>query len=88
MLKGIPSRAIYMVTSTFKDRYGEIKKYLLWSIINQNSTSFSRSKYMLVWIVYISFVQIGQWLERAHDSHDIVGSNPTRANFLYGIEKP
>ena len=88
MLKGIPSKVIYMVTSIFKNKYGEIKKCLLWSIINQNSTSSSGSKYMLVWIVHISFVQIGQWLERAHDSHEIVGSNPTWANFQYGIEQP
>ena len=35
-----------------------------------------------------SFGQIGQWLERVHVKHEVVGSNPTRANFLYGIEKP
>ena len=35
-----------------------------------------------------SFDQIAQWLERVYGKHDVVGSNPTRANFLHGIEKP
>ena len=26
--------------------------------------------------------------ERVHGKHEVVGSNPIRANFLYGIEKP
>ena len=44
---------------------------------------------MLYTIKHIaSFGQIAQWLERVHGKHKIVGSNPTRANFLYGIEKP
>ena len=30
--------------------------------------------------------QIAQWLERVHGKHEVVGSHPTRANFLYGIE--
>ena len=29
-----------------------------------------------------------QWLERVHYKHEVVGSNPTRANFLNGIGKP
>ena len=35
-----------------------------------------------------SFDQIAQWLERVHIKHELVGSDPTWANFLYGIEKP
>ena len=35
-----------------------------------------------------SFGHIAQWLERVHGKHEVLGSNPTRANFLYGIEKP
>ena len=31
---------------------------------------------------------ISQWLERVHGKHEVVGSNPTQANFLYGIEEP
>ena len=31
---------------------------------------------------------IAQWLERVHGKHEVVGSNPTQANFLYGIEEP
>ena len=30
---------------------------------------------------------MAQWLERVHGKHEVVGSNPARANFLYGIEK-
>ena len=51
MLKGIPNRVIYMAASIFKNKYEELKKYLLWSIFNQTSTSFSGSKDMLVGIV-------------------------------------
>ena len=29
-----------------------------------------------------------QWLERVYGKHNIVGLNPTWANFLCGIEKP
>ena len=25
---------------------------------------------------------------RVHGNHEVVGSNPTRVNFLYGIKKP
>ena len=31
---------------------------------------------------------MAQWLERVHGKHEVVGSNPTRGNFLYEIEKP
>ena len=34
------------------------------------------------------FGQIAQWLERVQGKPEVVGSNPTRANFLYGIEQP
>ena len=27
-----------------------------------------------------------RWLERVHGKHEVVGLNPTQANFLYGIE--
>ena len=33
------------------------------------------------------FGQIAQWLEQVHGKHEVVGSNPTRANFLHGIKK-
>ena len=44
--------------------------------------------YIYIYIYISSFGQIAQWLERVHGKHEVVGSNPTRANFLYGIEKP
>ena len=28
------------------------------------------------------------WLERVHGKHEVVSSNPTQADFLYGIKKP
>ena len=31
---------------------------------------------------------IAQWLERVYGKHEVVDSNPTWVNFLYGIEKP
>ena len=37
--------------------------------------------------IYI-YGQIAQWLEHVQGKHELVGSNPTRASFLYGIEKP
>ena len=33
------------------------------------------------------YAQFGQ-LDHVHGKHEVVGSNPTRAKFLYGIEKP
>ena len=33
------------------------------------------------------YAQFGQ-LDRVHGKHEVVGSNPTPANFLYGTEKP
>ena len=59
-------------------------------------TKFSVTKeYIYIIHIYIyifkhisSFGQIAQWLERVHGKHKVVGSNPTRANVLYGIEKP
>ena len=48
--------------------------------------------YIYIYIIYIyhisSFGQIVQWLQRVHGKHKVVGSNLTRENFLYGIEKP
>ena len=48
--------------------------------------------YIYIYIIYIyhisSFGQIVQWLQRVHGKHEVVGSNITRANFLYGTEKP
>ena len=49
--------------------------------------------FFLIIYIYIykrisSFGQIAQWLERVHGKHEVMGSNPIRANFLYGIEKP
>ena len=35
-----------------------------------------------------SFGQTAQWLGRVHGKHEVVGLDPIRANFLYGIEKP
>ena len=32
------------------------------------------------------FGETAQWLERVHGKHEAVGSNPTRDNYLYGIE--
>ena len=43
----IPNRVIYMVTSTFKNKYEELKEWLLWFIFNQIFTTFSGSKDML-----------------------------------------
>ena len=34
-----------------------------------------------------SFGEIAQWLERVHGKHEVMGSNSTRANFLYGINE-
>ena len=31
------------------------------------------------------FGQMAQWFERVHGKHEVVGSNPTRANFLCRI---
>ena len=44
MLKCIPNRVIYMATLTFKNKYQELSKCLLWSIFNQISISYSGSK--------------------------------------------
>ena len=44
MLKCIPNRMIYMATLTFKNKYQELSKCLLWSIFNQISISYSGSK--------------------------------------------
>ena len=33
-------------------------------------------------------LNISQWLERVHGKHKVVGLHTTRANLLYGIEKP
>ena len=42
----------------------------------------------IIYISYLLFGQIAQWLERVHGMHEVENSIPTRANFLYGIEKP
>ena len=34
-----------------------------------------------------SFGEIVQWLERVHGKEEVIGSNPTRPNFLNVIEK-
>ena len=44
--------------------------------------------YIYTYINIYMFGQIAQWLEQVHGKHEVVGSNPTRANFLYGIKKP
>ena len=31
---------------------------------------------------------MAQWLELVHGKHEVGGSYPTWANFLYGVEKP
>ena len=31
---------------------------------------------------------MAQWLQRVHAMHKVMDSNPSRANVLYGIEKP
>ena len=33
-------------------------------------------------------IYIAQWLERVYGKREVAVSNPTRANFLYGVEKP
>ena len=38
--------------------------------------------------VHIVYIYIYNMLEHVHGKHEVVGSNPTWANFLYEIEKP
>ena len=41
-----------------------------------------------LWSKHISlFGQIAQWLEHVHGNHEVVGSNPIWAKFLYGIPR-
>ena len=45
-------------------------------------------QHIFLFIYISSFGQIAQWLECVHGKHKVMGSNPTRAYLLYGIEKP
>ena len=47
----VPNSVIYMTTSTFKNKYEELKNASYGPFSTKNSTSLSGSKDMLVWIV-------------------------------------
>ena len=36
--------------------------------------------------IYIYIYINNSWLEHVHSKHEVVGLNPTRASFLYGIK--
>ena len=44
--------------------------------------------YLIYIYVHIVYIYIYNMLEHVHGKHEVVGSNPTWANFLYEIEKP
>ena len=45
-----------------------------------------RDPLILQTIKHISL--FAQWLKHVHGKHEFLGSNPTLANFLYGIKTP
>ena len=59
-----------MIATAITWRWFELRGHLILQTIKHIST----------------FGQIAQWLEPVHGKHEVVGSNPTRANFLYRME--
>ena len=44
--------------------------------------------YVVCICIYIAYIYKVWYICGMHMVYEVVGSNPTRANFLYGIEKP